>query len=137
MSVPRPSSGAHSEQELLAQWEFLDRLVERQANLLRAGVQDSEELDDPVSPPPELGALQQQLERMRAELAATAGAREAAERRAGELDRRLTAALAELERAQRARTDALEALRGAHREVQSLRDRLEGSRRGIWPFRRR
>ncbi len=137
MTVPRPSSPrAHSEDELLEQWEFLDRLVERQANLLRAGVQDSEELDDPGAALSDVQRLERQLERARAELVAAGAARQSAEQRAAELERRLSAANTGLQRAQRAQADALAALRGAHLEVQSLRQRLEGQRRRIWPFRR-
>jgi chromosome segregation ATPase len=137
MTVPRPSSpGAHSEEELLEQWEFLDRLVERQANLLRAGVQDSEEPDDPGPAPSALDELERHLESTRVELAAAEAARRAAERRAEELDRRLIATTAELQRTQRAHTDALAALRSAHLETQGLRERLERRRRWSWPFRR-
>lgn len=137
MTVPRRSSpDAHSEEELLEQWEFLDRLVERQADLLRAGVQDSEELDEPGAALSDVQRLERQLESARARLAAAEAARQSAERRALELDARLSAAAAELRRAERAHADALDALRGAHLEVQRLREQLEGRRRGVWPFRR-
>jgi chromosome segregation ATPase len=135
MTAPRPSVRAHSEEELLEQWEFLDRLVERQANLLRSGVQDSEELDEPVGPgsDPE---LKRQLEALRAELTASAQARSAAERRAAELEQRLGVATAELAQARQARADAVAALQSAQLEVHTLRERLESRRRRIWPFRK-
>ena len=56
-----PQDPTYSENELLEQWAFLDTMVARQAEQLRAGVQDVE--DDtlvPVAAPPDTG-LQDRL----------------------------------------------------------------------------
>ena len=47
VTTRNPNPAPHSEEELLEQWDFLDRLVERQAAQLRAGIQDTEEVDEP------------------------------------------------------------------------------------------
>ena len=62
----------HSEDELLEQWDFLDAMVDRQAAQLRAGIQDSEEVDEPtaavdVVARAELDALGAKLESLRRE----------------------------------------------------------------------
>ena len=76
MSTRKPSPPPGSEEELLEQWAFLDRLVERQAAQLRAGIQDTEEADSPVA---ELDGLRRDLDRLRAELRRAEAARDAAE----------------------------------------------------------
>ncbi|MGP8161084.1 MAG: hypothetical protein ACLQGJ_07670 [Candidatus Dormibacteria bacterium] len=102
MTTAKPNPAPQSEEELLEQWAFLDRLVEKQAAQLRAGIQDAEELDDPVTSAAEVEGLRRDVERLRAELGAAQSAREAAE--------------AEAERSR----DALVALTAAHQE--HLRD---------------
>ena len=76
MTTRKSSPPPDSEEELLEQWAFLDRLVERQAAQLRAGIQDTEETDEP---PAELEALRRDVEKLRAELRRAQAAREAAE----------------------------------------------------------
>jgi len=49
VTTAKPNPAPQSEEELLEQWAFLDRLVEKQAAQLRAGIQDAEELDEPVT----------------------------------------------------------------------------------------
>jgi chromosome segregation ATPase len=61
MTTREPRAGPGPEDELLQQWAFLDRLVERQATQLRAGLQDSEEVDDPELDTREVDRLRQEL----------------------------------------------------------------------------
>lgn len=143
MTTRKPNPAPHSEEELLEQWAFLDRLVERQAAQLRAGVQDSEEADEPGAGLVELASLQREVDQLRAELRGTQAAREAAERElashdlrrrreTAELSRRLGEAAAARQRAERAASEAVEALRQAHLEIDHLRAQLIAAQRGPW-----
>ena len=76
MSTREPSLTPDSEEELLEQWAFLDSLVERQAAQLRAGIQDTEDVDDPIA---QVDALRRDLDRLRAQLRRAEAARDAAE----------------------------------------------------------
>ena len=74
----RPSQ-PHSEDDLLEQWDFLDAMVDRQAASLRAGIQDSEEVDH--APPPAADpAVQLRVAELEAQLAMIQEAVEKAER---------------------------------------------------------
>lgn len=74
----RPSQ-PHSEDDLLEQWDFLDAMVDRQAASLRAGIQDSEEVDQ--APPPAADpAVQRRVAELEAQLAMIQEAVEKAER---------------------------------------------------------
>ncbi len=126
---PKP---AHSEEELLEQWDFLDRLVERQAAQLRAGVQDTEEVDEPAIGAAEVESLRRELARLRVELRGAHAAREAAEaelRRSREALATLTAARRgpdeEEEERGRERTRTLE------REAATWRGRAETAERAL------
>ena len=77
MTTPKPKPAEHSEEELLEQWDFLDRLVERQAAQLRAGIQDAEEADASAAGLAEVDGLRQDLDRLRAELLSAEAARAA------------------------------------------------------------
>jgi chromosome segregation ATPase len=141
--TPRPGQASASEEELLVrQWDFLDRLVDRQAALLRSGVQDSEEVDEPLAT---AGAaeLRRELTALRAALETAEAGRLTAETVARQARADLTAAitahrhliarhersltrLAALEKEThhwRRRAEALD------REVRSLHDHLERTRR--------
>ncbi len=143
MSTQKSNPAPHSEEELLEQWAFLDRLVERQAAQLRAGVQDGEDVDEPVAGSAELEGLRRELDRLHAELRQAQGARQAAERELAsrtlrarremaELTRRLGEVDAARQRAERAGVEAVEALRQARLELERLRAERAG-RHGGWP----
>jgi chromosome segregation ATPase len=101
---PKP---AHSEEELLEQWDFLDRLVERQAAQLRAGIQDAEEADEPAAGLAEVDGLRRDLDRLRAELRSA----EAARARAAEEARQSREALTALTAAQQQRLSEAQVMR--------------------------
>jgi chromosome segregation ATPase len=101
---PKP---AHSEEELLEQWDFLDRLVERQAAQLRAGIQDAEEADEPAAGLAEVDGLRRDLDRLRAELRSA----EAARARAAEEARQSREALTALTAAQQRRLSEAQVMR--------------------------
>ncbi|MGA8014959.1 MAG: hypothetical protein WCB85_03475 [Candidatus Dormiibacterota bacterium] len=79
MGARSPRGGAHSEEELLEQWDFLDQLVARQAAMLKAGVQDSEEVDELQPEVTEVAGLRRQLEELQLKLDAAEQARVAAQ----------------------------------------------------------
>ncbi|HYA00656.1 MAG TPA: hypothetical protein VEK76_09935 [Candidatus Binatia bacterium] len=109
MTARQPAGGGPEEDELLKQWAFLDRLVERQAAQLRAGIQDAEEADEGLT---ELQGLHRELEAARGELSQAQAAHRAA-----------------VAEARRARAQ-LSALAAAHQQVlddrDALRQRLDG-----------
>ncbi len=132
MTTRNPNPPPHSEEELLEQWDFLDRLVERQAAQLRAGVQDTEEVDEPAIGAAEVESLRRELARLRVELRGAHAAREAAEaelRRSREALATLTAARRgpdeEEEERGRERTRTLE------REAATWRGRAETAERAL------
>lgn len=53
--------GAPSEDDLFAQWDFLDSLADKQAVRLRSGIQDSEDADDAPISMAEMNALKGQV----------------------------------------------------------------------------
>ena len=108
---PKP---AHSEEELLEQWDFLDRLVERQAGQLRAGIQDAEEADEPAAGLVEVDGLRRDLDRLRAELQSAEAARAAAAEEA----RRSRDALMALTATQQQRLAEEQAMRQRHRALE-------------------
>ena len=108
---PKP---AHSEEELLEQWDFLDRLVERQAAQLRAGIQDAEEADEPAAGLVEVDGLRRDLDRLRAELQSAEAARAAAAEEA----RRSRDALMALTATQQQRLAEEHAMRQWHRALE-------------------
>ena len=147
MTTRKPNPVPHSEEELLEQWDFLDRLVERQAAQLRAGIQDTEEVDEPPSGLAELESLRREVARLRIDLGAAQAAREAAEaevRRSAEALINLTASRrnpAEEERARdrrralereaatwKERAETVERTLGAH-DLRAREDAAELSRR--------
>jgi regulator of replication initiation timing len=72
--VSKRKRPTHSEDELLEQWDFLDAMVDRQASQLRAGIQDSEEVDEPAAaaavdavPRAELEAIESSVAALRQE----------------------------------------------------------------------
>jgi hypothetical protein len=79
VTTRKPNPAPQSEEELLEQWAFLDRLVESQAARLRAGLQDAEEADEPSAGVAELQSLRREVERLRADVARAQAARAAAE----------------------------------------------------------
>ncbi len=108
---PKP---AHSEEELLEQWDFLDRLVERQAAQLRAGIQDAEEGDEPAAGLAEVDGLRRDLDRLRTEVRSAEAARVAAVEEA----RRSRDALIALTATQQQRLSEEEAMRQRHRALE-------------------
>jgi chromosome segregation ATPase len=108
---PKP---AHSEEELLEQWDFLDRLVERHAAQLRAGIQDAEEADEPAAGLAEVDGLRRDLDRLRAELESAEAARAAAVEEA----RRSRDALMALTATQQQRLADEQAMRQRHRALE-------------------
>lgn len=164
MTPPQQKPPPESEAQLFEQWSVLDRLVERQAAQLRAGIQDAEDVDDPTPDAVQSAAQQRELAHLREALrqavaardqalaadrlaregerlwkhraeAAERGLREAPSDRRDEiasLQRRLLEAEASMRRAEAGRGEMLEALRGAHLEVESLRQQLAEAHRGFW-----
>jgi DNA repair exonuclease SbcCD ATPase subunit len=66
LSPVAPKSPASSgEDELFAQWDFLDAMVERQATSLRSGIQDPEESEEELQPP-----VNGEIEELRSRVAA-------------------------------------------------------------------
>jgi chromosome segregation ATPase len=147
----KPDPAQHSEDELLEQWAFLDRLVERQAARLRAGFQDVEEVDEPAAGISEVEGLRRELERLAAELRTAQAAREAAEAdarrsrdaliahtatgpRAVDLQRRLARTEAARQQAEKDLAEAREALASSLAEVDSLRTQLIDAQHGFWRF---
>ena len=125
-----PNPAPHSEEELLEQWDFLDRLVERQAAQLRAGIQDTEEVDEPAIGAAELEGLRREVARLRTDLRAAQAAREAAEaelRRSGEALISLTASQRNLDEEERSRERALVLERAAA----TWRERAEAAERAL------
>jgi chromosome segregation ATPase len=108
---PKP---AHSEEELLEQWDFLDRLVERQAAQLRAGIQDAEEGDEPPAGLAEVDGLRRDLDRLRTEVRSAEAARVAAVEEA----RRSRDALIALTATQQQRLSEEEAMRQRHQALE-------------------
>jgi vacuolar-type H+-ATPase subunit I/STV1 len=123
---PKP---AHSEEELLEQWDFLDRLVERQAAQLRAGIQDAEEADEPAVGLAEVDGLRRDLDRLRAELRSA----EAARVRAAEEARQSREALTALTAAQQQRLSEAQVMRrrdqALEREASGWRERAAAAER--------
>ena len=164
MTPRQPKPPPESEAELFEQWSVLDRLVERQAAQLRAGIQDAEDVDEPAPDAVQSAAQQREIVRLRDELRQAVAARdqalgaarvacegerrwqeraEAAELRLREappdqgseiasLQRRLEEMEAAMRRAEAGHGEMLEALRGAHLEVESLRLQLAEAHRGFW-----
>ncbi|MGO8686033.1 MAG: hypothetical protein ACLQT7_02435 [Candidatus Dormibacteria bacterium] len=139
MTSRKPNRAPQSEEELFEQWAFLDRLVERQAAQLRAGVQDLEEADEPGAGLPELEALRREVERLGAELARSQAAEREmvsrdlhGRRETAELTRRLGEMSVARERAERQAAEAAEALRRAGLEIESLRAQLAAGQHGFW-----
>jgi chromosome segregation ATPase len=129
MRPRQPATPPESEADLFEQWAVLDRLVERQAAQLRAGIQDAEDVDDPAASVAGSPAQQAELEHLRGELRQLEAARHAAEaaRRAAEA---ATRRAVDAERLWQGRAVATEhdlqaARAGAEREITSLRLRLE------------
>jgi len=129
VTTAKPNPAPQSEEELLEQWAFLDRLVEKQAAQLRAGIQDAEELDEPVTSAAEVESLRRDVERLRAELGAAQAAREAAEAE------RSRDALAALTAAHQERLRGAERMRERHhaleRTAAGWRERAEAARREL------
>jgi chemotaxis protein MotB len=125
---PKP---AHSEEELLEQWDFLDRLVERQAAQLRAGIQDAEEADEPAAGLAEMDGLRRDLDRLRAELQSAEAARAVATEEA----RRSREALTALTATQQQRLPEEQAMRQRHRalerEASGWRERAAAAEREL------
>ena len=113
MTTRQPNPAPESEDELLEQWAFLDRLVDRQAAQLRAGLQDAEEVDEPATSASEVAGLRHDVERLRAELRSAQAAREAAE--------------AEVRRSR----EALAALSAAHQDHLGDAERMRERRRAL------
>lgn len=139
MTTRKRNPAPRSEEELFEQWAFLDRLVERQAAQLRAGVQDSEEADEPAAGVAGMEALRREVERLGAELRRSqATERElvsrdlSGRRERDELARRLGEASAARERAEIKAAGAVEALRQASLEIESLRAQVAAAQRGFW-----
>ena len=76
MTPRQPTTPPDSEAELFEQWSVLDRLVERQAAQLRAGIQDAEDVDDPAPGIAEAQSQQRELGRLRHELLQAEAARQ-------------------------------------------------------------
>jgi chromosome segregation ATPase len=131
VTTRKPKPAEHSEEELLEQWDFLDRLVERQAAQLRAGIQDAEEADEPAAGLAEVDGLRRDLDRLRAELQRAVAARAAATEEA----RRSRDALIALTAAQQKRLPEEHALRQRHhaleRETSGWRERAEATEREL------
>lgn len=130
MTSRNPNPAPHSEEELLEQWDFLDRLVERQAAQLRAGIQDTEEVDEPAIGAAELEGLRREVARLRTDLRAAQAGREAAEaelRRSGEALISLTASQRNLDEEERSRERALVLERAAT----TWRERAEAAERAL------
>ncbi|MGD1054099.1 MAG: hypothetical protein ABR950_09775 [Candidatus Dormibacteria bacterium] len=131
MTTRKPKPAEHSEEELLEQWDFLDRLVERQASQLRAGIQDAEETDEPAAGLAELDALRRDLDRIRAELRSAEAARAAATEEA----RRSRDALITLTAQQQRRLPEEQALRQRQQtleqEASGWRERAEAGEREL------
>jgi vacuolar-type H+-ATPase subunit I/STV1 len=123
---PKP---AHSEEELLEQWDFLARVVERQAAQLRAGIQDAEEADEPAVGLAEVDGLRRDLDRLRAELRSA----EAARVRAAEEARQSREALTALTAAQQQRLSEAQVMRrrdqALEREASGWRERAAAAER--------
>lgn len=127
----------HTEEELLEQWDFLDAMVERQASQLRAGIQDAEEVDEPVAvstdvvPRADLEALSERLVAMEAEHAAQARRLAEVEAENAHLEKerhRLTAAHAKqsaLAEQHRAALGELETLRAEQKRMREQVAALE------------
>ncbi len=131
MTTPKPKPAEHSEEELLEQWDFLDRLVEKQAAQLRAGIQDAEEADASAAGLAEVDGLRQDLDRLRAELRSAEAARTAAAEEA----RRSRDALSALTALQQQRLPEEQALRQRHhaleREASGWKERAEATQRDL------
>ena len=130
MTTRNPNPAPHSEEELLEQWDFLDRLVERQAAQLRAGIQDTEEVDEPAIALAEVESLRREVAQLRTDLRAAQAAREAAEaevRRSAEALISLTASRRDLDEEERTRARA----RGLEREAATWKERAETAERAL------
>jgi chromosome segregation ATPase len=130
VTTRNPNPAPHSEEELLEQWDFLDRLVERQAAQLRAGIQDTEEVDEPAIGLAEVESLRREVARLRSDLRAAQAARETAEaelRRSGEALINLTASRRNLDEEERSR----ERGRALEREAATWRERAETAERAL------
>jgi len=131
VTTRKPNPADHSEEELLEQWDFLDRLVERQAAQLRAGLQDTEEADEPASGAAEADGLRRELDGLRGELRTAEAGRAAAEAEA----RRSRDALITLTATQQQRLSEEQAMRQGHhvleREAASWRRRAEAADREL------
>lgn len=111
---PRP------EDELLEQWSFLDSMVERQAEALRAGTQDVEE---PEESPPLAASTPGELAQLRDRVAVL-------EREAAALRAQLEGRGRELQRAEQHSAELMRSLRDAHAAVEdSQRAALAAERR--------
>ena len=121
MTPRQPTTPPDSEAELFEQWSVLDRLVERQAAQLRAGIQDAEDVDDPAPGIAEAQSQQRELGRLRHELLQAEAARQSSEAafRSAETARQSAEAVARLaldgERRWQGRAAAME------RELQEVR----------------
>jgi predicted nucleic acid-binding Zn-ribbon protein len=130
VTTRNPNPAPHSEEELLEQWDFLDRLVERQAAQLRAGIQDTEEVDEPAIGMAEVESLRREVARLRTDLRAAQAAREAAEaalRRSGEALISLTASRRNPDEEERSRERA----RALERAAATWRERAETAERAL------
>lgn len=131
MTTRKPKPAEHSEEELLEQWDFLDRLVERQAAQLRAGIQDAEETDETAAGLAEVDGLRRDLDRLRPELRAAEAARVAAAEEA----RRSRDALIALTAIQQQRLPEEQAMRQRHlaleREASEWRERAAAAEREV------
>jgi chromosome segregation ATPase len=131
VTTRKPNPADHSEEELLEQWDFLDRLVERQAAQLRAGIQDSEETDEPATGAAQMGDLRRELDRLRGEVRTAEAARAAAEAEA----RRSRDALISVTATQQLHLSEEQAMRQRHhlleREAAGWRERAETADREL------
>jgi len=110
--VNEPQPTGQDKEELLEQWDFLDSLVDRQAAQLRAGIQDSEVVDEPVAAT--TAATVGRITELEVELqhAASAAVQTAARVRESEAAAARMAAR---------HHELLEALRAAHTQIEELR----------------
>jgi chromosome segregation ATPase len=124
VTTRKPKPAAHSEDELLEQWDFLDAMVERQAAALRAGVQDVEEDDQALVAVSELEELRRQLEALRRDHEALVGAHGRLGDEHQELAQRYVALQASTSAA------SIAAAQTREPELEELRSRLTASEAG-------
>jgi chromosome segregation ATPase len=131
VTTHKPNPAPHSEEELLEQWAFLDRLVEKQAAQLRAGLQDAEEVDESTVSAAEVDGLRHDVDRLRAELHSAQAAREAAEAAALQSRDALIALTATHQQHLADQKRARERHHALEREATAWRERAEATQREL------